>query len=121
MDRLREVQEEFAALHPAGSDDPDVRLYEMLPGFYAVAPPDTSDSSDTRRPLIVRMPRSRDPPSRRLPAAPPSVALALPANASMSGPGPADRGEGDRRADRRRHRARALGDAERRYLPAKEA
>lgn len=48
--RLREVGEEFADLHPAGDDDPDIRHYEMLLGFYAVAPPARDASEGTPPP-----------------------------------------------------------------------
>jgi DNA-binding transcriptional ArsR family regulator len=43
VERLMEVAEEFIDLHPDGSDDPDVQFYEMLLGFYAVAPPEAGD------------------------------------------------------------------------------
>jgi DNA-binding transcriptional ArsR family regulator len=45
--RLREVQEEFIGLHPEGSDDPGVQFYEMLLGFYAVAPPEEGRDTTT--------------------------------------------------------------------------
>jgi hypothetical protein len=37
---MQAVAEEFIDLHHEGSDDPGVRFYEMLLGFYAVAPPE---------------------------------------------------------------------------------
>jgi DNA-binding transcriptional ArsR family regulator len=43
--RIRAVEEEFTALHPiGGEDEPGVRLYEMLFGFYATLPPEQDEA-----------------------------------------------------------------------------
>ncbi|MFN8541692.1 MAG: helix-turn-helix domain-containing protein [Thermomicrobiales bacterium] len=46
--RIGEAMEEFIDLHPEGSDDPEVQFYEMLIGFYAVAPPEGGQGGSAR-------------------------------------------------------------------------
>lgn len=41
--RMGEVADEYVDLHADDPDAPDVRFYEMLLGFYAVAPPEPAD------------------------------------------------------------------------------
>lgn len=52
--RIGEAMEEFIDLHPEGNDDPDVQFYEMLIGFYAVAPPEGRQGAASDDPTPIK-------------------------------------------------------------------